>query len=790
MSITSPDDRISFYNPVVATTEFPAQFPVFDNDDIKVFVDGVERDDFAVTATYTEGVSTDAKAVFAVGITGHVQVVGAREPHRTNRFNNGGPLPVRDLNLALDTVESEVQELRRDMGRAVLASYGSSGPALPAPDGNKLIGWNGAGELENKASESESVAAAEAAAEAALAAANAGYLFDSESAFEAANIPLVLQRAVVGIGIDKHDKIRISTPSPAKPWHKQSADGAWWQIDVPAVTLGMLGGTRTYASDNRQAFFDAVEYAQTFDVPVRDCGVYGIVGNVEITGTPVTIEGAVGAPHIWFGTSDDGDSLRPGFKDDIPGLVFIFKNGGTPTSFSLTNRTDDYATVTPCLAVSSVQNTIRRLAIVQDMNVFDASGNYNDIAEVAASLADDFDVGVLVNDTRQNLFDDVTVFGYFSKAGYVVHSKSGDDDPDYNQWIGGSAYGRHGVALIGANDAPAAYGLSGSQFYGVRIGSKDSKARVATDSATAHYSGAADWRCLYIDGDTDGSTAEINGHYFTNCVFRTASDRLIELDHASNVVFAGCIFEHNFYSVPNSTSTPTFIASANTKKGVQFLGCRINYLTMIFHADFVGALAAGIGVFVQGDPIQSRAGWVYSDPNVVGGYAATIVGGDGNVGDPSVQFTKDANNQSAGWKILMDVSAGDPIQFRYAGSSVFDINTTGVRVPAAGERRLIHEVPGALTISGDAITVTRSYHLIATEGGASTDDLVNINGGVAGMRLLLRCSNSGQTITLRRTGNIRLDGSTDKAIATTGSYIELFCDGSLWRQISPVMVTG
>lgn len=148
MSITSPDDRISTYNPVAPTTVFPANFPVFDNDDLVVIHNGVERDDFAVSATYVEGISTDAKAVFAVGITGAVQIVGAREPHRTNKFGSG-PLPPRDLNLALDTVEAEVQELHRDMERAVLAAYGNEGQQLPEADPGKALGWSTGGALAN-----------------------------------------------------------------------------------------------------------------------------------------------------------------------------------------------------------------------------------------------------------------------------------------------------------------------------------------------------------------------------------------------------------------------------------------------------------------------------------------------------------------------------------------------------------------------------------------------------------------------------------------------------------------
>lgn len=147
MSITSPDDRLTEYNPVVPTTEFPAQFPVFDNDDIAVFVDGVERDDFAVTATYSEGISNDAKAVFAVGVTGKVRVVGARAPHRTNRFGNGGPLPIRDMNLALDTLEGEMQEHARDIGRAIKVPFGEDGPALLATTPGSFLAVNPDGDI-------------------------------------------------------------------------------------------------------------------------------------------------------------------------------------------------------------------------------------------------------------------------------------------------------------------------------------------------------------------------------------------------------------------------------------------------------------------------------------------------------------------------------------------------------------------------------------------------------------------------------------------------------------------
>ncbi|RVG92101.1 hypothetical protein CN072_22325 [Sinorhizobium meliloti] len=147
MSITSADDRVTTYNPVVATTEFAADFPIFNNSDITVFVNGVERADFTVTASYVDGISNDAKAVFTPGVTGIVQVVGDRSPRRTNRFVEGGALPIRDQNLALDTIEAEVQELSRDRDRAAKAPVGTRGPDIEIGAAGEIVAFNQVGNM-------------------------------------------------------------------------------------------------------------------------------------------------------------------------------------------------------------------------------------------------------------------------------------------------------------------------------------------------------------------------------------------------------------------------------------------------------------------------------------------------------------------------------------------------------------------------------------------------------------------------------------------------------------------
>jgi hypothetical protein len=288
MSITSPDERISTYNPVVPTTEFAANFPVFDNSDLKVVHDGVERTDFTVTATYIDGISTDAKAVFLLGITGHVQVVGAREPHRTNRFKNGAPLPIRDQNLALDTLESEVQELARNISRAPLSPYGVPGPRFPIPEGSMLIGWDGSGNLENKVSESASQAAAEAAAAAALAAANAGFVFDTHAEFLTANIPAILMFVqIAGYHAPGDGGGHMRERSTALDiFAEQSADGSWWAPSVPPsgrISVKAFGARVDGASDDSAAITKALQFSSEHGVEIHQP-----VGT-SMTGAVITI---------------------------------------------------------------------------------------------------------------------------------------------------------------------------------------------------------------------------------------------------------------------------------------------------------------------------------------------------------------------------------------------------------------------------------------------------------------------------------------------------------------------
>ena len=91
----------------------------------------------------------------------------------------------------------------------------------------------------------------------------------------------------------------------------------------------------------------------------------------------------------------------------------------------------------------------------------------------------------------------------------------------------------------------------------------------------------------------------------------------------------------------------------------------------------------------------------------------------------------------------------------------------------------------SLTIASGAITVTKSFHLVDTEGGAATDDLVTINDAAPiGTILVLNSANSARDVTLKDgTGNLLLAG--DFTLATTAQTIMLLkLGGAQWTELS------
>jgi len=86
-----------------------------------------------------------------------------------------------------------------------------------------------------------------------------------------------------------------------------------------------------------------------------------------------------------------------------------------------------------------------------------------------------------------------------------------------------------------------------------------------------------------------------------------------------------------------------------------------------------------------------------------------------------------------------------------------------------------------LTISSDTITISQSFHLVDTEGGASLDNLSTINGGNEGDLLFLRAASSSRTVVLKHgLGNIRIPSGQDFPLDSVDKAVLLLYDGENW----------
>jgi hypothetical protein len=471
---------------------------------------------------------------------------------------------------------------------------------------------------------------------------------------------------------------------------------------------------------------------------------------------------------------DAKEFLRPGYKNLIPGAALLFV--GTGVKSMTTQRVDAFSSFTYCVRTSRTGAIKRNLSIILDVDVYDAGGT---LTAFGADNSADYDVGHIIDDAAQVLVDDVTVFGYFPLAGTVIRSVLGADDPDYCIFRGGSTMGRLGLSLIGSDtDDGFDSGLSGTQTFGLDIFTNDHHSRSPATAPTI-YAAADTWRCIYIDGHTDASQADINGHFFHGGSIRSYVIHAVEVDEASQANFIGCIFESSNYAGVPFAETKQWLASSLTQD-VGLESCRFSTDPGLLTSSFAGVmkgqltikncpgLAIGAGLLVaEKDPSSTTAHWI------------KIGGGSGGSGDPAIQMgSGSATTSTVGWSIRKDINVSDLLDFRYAGTSVFSVDTTG----AIG--RLVLR-KATLTIAAGVITLTGlSNYNIDTEAAAATDDLDTINGGVAGQILYINSTVTARDVNVTEVGNIRLNAAGVFLLSHPQDSLVLRYDGTTWNEIS------
>jgi hypothetical protein len=137
--------------------------------------------------------------------------------------------------------------------------------------------------------------------------------------------------------------------------------------------------------------------------------------------------------------------------------------------------------------------------------------------------------------------------------------------------------------------------------------------------------------------------------------------------------------------------------------------------------------------------------------------------------------------QAAATYTRLDAPATWQLRAGAIGSEVISLEGNNQR--AIVQRFLNFGAATDLTIGSDAITVTRSFHRVDTEGAAATDDLSTINGGTEGDIVFLQSVNSARDTTVKHgVGNINC--GSDRVLNNVADIIVLKKRGSVWDMIS------
>ncbi|WP_188478579.1 right-handed parallel beta-helix repeat-containing protein [Stappia taiwanensis] len=251
-----------------SATYGPFDFHIFDIEDVVVDVrhsdDAGFSRDASVTVTKTSGSTYDTFSItfdHVHPITTSFVVYSARTPERSVALFMGGGLKPSELEKELSKTATTLQELRRDLGRAMIVQHDRTPPVLNIPaNAGRFLVTDEAGNLVDGGSADDIATAAENAVMAA-AAADAAQMAAADAAATAAQIATArfdtcsdVQNArisarvsaiyVAGYYLPGDGGGGLYTRFASEPvnagWLK-SADGAFWRLSVRQPTPRMYG---------------------------------------------------------------------------------------------------------------------------------------------------------------------------------------------------------------------------------------------------------------------------------------------------------------------------------------------------------------------------------------------------------------------------------------------------------------------------------------------------------------------------------------------------------------------
>lgn len=568
--------------------------------------------------------------------------------------------------------------------------------------------------------------------------------------------------AVVNAGGYAYRYVGGTTPVP-------SLNGWIPEGDATQYHFGAVGDYDTDDTDAIKAWFNY--YALSKKPLWSEAGVFGVEDYITL---PEGIKtSGVGGPRITtfplYGV--DKNKLRPGHKGTISGSVIVFK--GTPTSAPfVTERTDKYASITPCLLYPHYATCdVSGFDVVQDMDVLDAAGELT--TAVTDNAARGYTAGVLQLGYASRF--NIGVFGYFSVGGFISYSKqvSGNPNPDYVTIFDCDI--ASGLHVLGGNDPSVpAISNTGLTSMGSRLYGSDHHTRADCDPTIP---------TLYVDGITGGSGRGIRGVSVVGGGLRTYANDAVVFDHCDDVTLSGVTTEFSKVAgVPGLDQDGVIKGTANT-----------------YNVTLVGVAATGnLGLSALANAISGRYSFVQAGEfdSLVAGGGGGGVGNNASVrlyggsGDSVIQLTSDLSSSNNGWTIRRDVSEADRFDIRWNGGTLFTLSTAGAArlngdliAGSVAARTRLREQTTFIPIADGAVTVPAGFSFIKvdTEGSTETDDLTQVDGMVSGDLVFLKANNAARTIVIKHStagGNIRTNGRVDITLDNSLDVAMLFHNGS------------
>lgn len=206
-------------------------------------------------------------------------------------------------------------------------------------------------------------------------------------------------------------------------------------------------------------------------------------------------------------------------------------------------------------------------------------------------------------------------------------------------------------------------------------------------------------------------------------------------------------------------------------------------------ADGVRDLVRGSLVFVNDGTVNSGTYWsleASSDPIVPGTTSITF---ENFVNIVTADLLEVTQTTPALGDIVF-YNGAQWVNFNYPAANLAFSGNNSFSGNSTFNNDVFFPVGATLTIASGVVTSTRTFHLIANEGGASADNLDTITAGTDGQLLILSPSDATDVTTLTESGNIVIPKRTIYNLSGTDSYIILKYSSTLskWVLVSTPQV--